>query len=261
MYSSVTQSLQQHQRVRKAQLQISQIKPVFLTYAKSRKLSTTVESFIRHVAIESDIRPAILVIDLDQDDYISAEVLEIASDWVCDYVCVHPYKYNTNGPDIGEKYYSVQDAAWVALRKTLHAVAEDASIQYVMWLEDDLQFSSQFVKFLEETEVPDNAGMVSLYLPNDGHASRKLTNLNLVDPTKFYGTQCVIFPKRALMLMLNKEVTIRSNIAPGYDIQWSRAMKDIGLKIYESKNSYVQHVGESLLHPEKEVHHSTCFVH
>lgn len=232
-----------------------EIQPVILTYAKSSNLSEMMGGYPFGLGYDP-----ILVVDLDQDNLLHREVV---STWDFRRVYLHPYEYYTDGPSSSEKYYSVQGAAWYALNKAYILSTEDKSlgIKYVLWLEDDLEFSSEFVSFIQKLEVPQNTGFISFYLPASGHSTRKRGGyLDNIDPNKFYGTQCLLFPIEPLGRLLSTQIDARNNIQPGWDIQWSRQLHKLGYKLYESNASYIQHIGKSNLHPEKTLHTSAVFI-
>ena len=71
----------------------------------------------------------------------------------------------------------------------------------------------------------------------------------VIDPHKFYGTQCVLFPRRPLQEIVANWDEIKRRIPPGYDIRWSRFLGERGYKLYGTEHSYVQHLqAESRLH-------------
>jgi hypothetical protein len=84
--------------------------------------------------------------------------------------------------------------------------------------------------------VNPDAGLLTLYLPGNEYGS------TVIDPHKFYGTQCVLFPRRPLQEIVTNWDEIKRRIPPGYDIRWSRFLGERGYKLYGTEHSYVQHL-------------------
>jgi hypothetical protein len=156
-------------------------------------------------------------------------------------------------------YESIQHAAhrtlWLGLEQ-----AEKVGAGYVLFIEDDVIFSSQFQAQLAGMRFPPNMGMLTPYLPGTGHPMTGKTTRE-VDIDCFYGTQAILFPVTALRYLRNTEPTWTREFSPGYDIRWSRAMRNLGFTVHQTEKSYVQHIGRaSRLHSDDRFHESGVFV-
>lgn len=167
-----------------------------------------------------------------------------------------PRKMRIHARCMDNAYHSVQHAANEALSFGLENCPEDG---YVLFLEDDVIFSSQFHSYLEDMEFPDGCGMLSLYLPGGGHPT--ITTSGAVNVDAFYGTQAVLFPYKALKELMDTEITWMQKYGAGYDIRWSRGMRDLGYSVNQTEVSLVQHIGEnSRLHGDGRYHRTERFL-
>ena len=137
-------------------------------------------------------------------------------------------------------YDSVQNGMGSILARALQETREGDAI---LFLEDDIVFSTRFLQTLQALDMPDDAGFISLFQPGTGYGSR------VIDPGRFYGTQCVLFPRRAVQEMVDHWDLLINNFLPGYDIRWSRFLASRGYRLYCTDRAYVQHIGRySALH-------------
>jgi hypothetical protein len=84
---------------------------------------------------------------------------------------------------------------------------------------------------------------MSLYQPGAGYGS------HVIDPNRFYGNQCILFPRRVVQEMVDHWEEMMTNFLPGFDIRWSRFLASRGYRLYCTDRSYVQHIGkDSALH-------------
>jgi hypothetical protein len=209
---------------------MDRVVPLILTCDRDA-LREFVASFHR---VRTAMEEPIVVIDMSTVERLSAEYLTLIASMEPRAVFVH-------GRESGMKSYdSVQFGIGFVLAK---AVAETAESESILFLEDDVVFSSCFVEALQALELPADAGFVSMYLPGDGFGSR------IINPEEFWGTQCILFPRWAVQEMAENWDHLMANFQPGYDIRWSRYLAARGYKLYCTDRSYVQHVGKySTLH-------------
>ena len=149
---------------------------------------------------------------------------------------------------------SIERATMFSLKTAIDNTNQD--IEYILFLEDDVLFSSQFVSRLQqEVELMDyTTGMITLYSPGNTFCNR------IIDPNSYYGTQAVLFPKHVVKSILKDAEFIWANFPALYDIRWSRYIGHIGLKILSTQQSYVQHLGiESRIH-NNAPHQTSVFV-
>ena len=204
----------------------SRVVPLILTCDRDAELTARfVESF-------NAVRPAlarpVVVIDTSAGDKLSARYLSLVAALDPRAVFVHPR-------EPGESVYdSVQEAAGFALAKVLGETREG---DLVLFLEDDVRFSVKFPERLRAVrELASDAGFLTFYLPGCGYGS------SVVAPEKFYGTQCVLFPRPRVEEIVSNWADIKQRLPPGYDIRWSRFLAERGYRLYAAEASYVQHL-------------------
>ena len=148
-------------------------------------------------------------------------------------------------------YDSVQEAVDFAFNRALEETAND---DLILFMEDDIVFSSRFLQELLSMPIEPDTGFVSLYAPGSEYGSHEIR------PDQFYGTQCVLFPRRSIQEIVQNWIEIKTRIPPGYDIRWSRFLGERGYKLYCTNRSYVQHLqSRSRLHNSSS-HVSNSFV-
>jgi hypothetical protein len=130
-------------------------------------------------------------------------------------------------------YDSVQEAANFGFKKVLEETKAD---DLILFLEDDIIFSAYFLKKLHSLRIAHDTGFITFYLPGSEYGAP------VIDPARFYGTQCVLFPRKSIEEIVNNYDDIKSRIPPGYDIRWSRFLAERGYKLYGTDYSYVQHL-------------------
>lgn len=204
----------------------SRVVPLVLTCDRDADLTARfVESF-------NAVRPAtarpVVVIDTSGNEKLSARYLSLVAALDPRAVFVHPREPGQS------TYDSVQEAAGFALSKALAETREGDS---VLFLEDDVRFSPKFPARLRAAgELAPDAGFLTFYLPGRGYGSP------VVPPEKFYGTQCVLFPRPRVAEIVSNWADIKRRIPPGYDIRWSRFLAERGYRLYAAEASYVQHL-------------------
>jgi hypothetical protein len=197
--------------------------------------------------VRHQLKQPTIVIDLSRSPSLSAEYLAAIGSIAPADVFVHPREPGML------PYDSVQEAANFALSVAVRVAAED---DYILFLEDDLLFSSRFAEKVVNTYLGPETGFFTLYLPGDGYGS------DVVDPSHFYGSQCLLFTRHAAAEIVGNIQDMMLNFQPGYDIRWSRFLAHKGYVLYAADHSYVQHQhSASRLHgPGSPPHVSKRFV-
>jgi hypothetical protein len=208
------------------------VTPVILTC--ERDLATMqrfVQSFLQ---VRWALRPPVVLIDQSRSPQLSARYLSLVAAMKPGAVYVH-------APEPGlSAYDSVQAAANLALEWGLRNAAAD---DYLLFIEDDIVFSSHFPRTVTTTYLGPETGFLTLYLPDNGYGR------GVIDPEHFYGTQCVLFTRKAAEEIVTGRDEMMTKFMPGYDIRWSRFLAHKGYVLYSFDRSYVQHLpGHSRLH-------------
>ena len=222
----------------------SPIQPVILTCERDLNVTRQFVSSLR--AIRHEIPAPVVVVDLSGTERLSGEYLALLGSIEPRAVFVHPRE-----PGLSP-YDSVQEAANFALAR---ALAEAGPEDYILFMEDDIYFSSDFTRKLHSMYLGPETGFITLYQPGDGYG------FHIIDPEKFYGTQCLIFTHRAVEEIVEQRDFMMANFWPGYDIRWSRFLASRGYVLYCAERSYVQHIqSASRLHGHTSVHVAHGFV-
>jgi hypothetical protein len=208
------------------------IRPVILTCeGEPSGLRRFVLGFanVRHV-----LNPPVVLIDQSRSPRLSGAYLAQIAALEPEAVYIHPREGD------GSDYDSVQHAANLALALALSAAETD---DYILFLEDDLLFSSQFAEKVSNTYLGPETGFFTLYLPGDGYGS------DVVQPSRFYGSQCLLFTRAAAGAIVAGREEMMARFPPGYDIRWSRFLAHKNFVLYAASHSFVQHQpGLSRLH-------------
>lgn len=138
---------------------------------------------------------------------------------------------------------SVQHAAFFALREAVGMLNDNED--HVMFMEDDIVFSRQFAKAVEEARYDKDMAFYTFYQPHDGYGDDGVVSSDFIHKGYFYGTQCLMFPVETVKLLLGNQELIEQNYPPGYDLRWSRFLDHQKRIAYHSKRSYVQHIGSN----------------
>ncbi|MCA1564735.1 MAG: hypothetical protein LC803_03565 [Acidobacteria bacterium] len=186
--------------------------------------------------VSAGLEPPVVVIDTSHTPKLSAKYLSLVAALAPASVYVHAREEGLSA------YDSVQEAVNFAFRRVLEETREG---DRVLFIEDDIIFSKRFNEKLRTLSIKPDTGLFTLYLPGNEYGS------TVIDPHKFYGTQCVLFPRRPLQEIVANWDEIKRRIPPGYDIRWSRFLGERGYKLYGTEHSYVQHLQTvSRLHGE-----------
>ncbi|HEV2880959.1 MAG TPA: hypothetical protein VGX24_06750 [Pyrinomonadaceae bacterium] len=186
--------------------------------------------------VSAGLEPPVVVIDTSHTPKLSAKYLSLVAALAPAAVYVHAREAGLS------TYDSVQEAVNFAFQRVLEETREGDRI---LFIEDDIIFSKRFNQKLRTLSINPDTGLFTLYLPGNEYGS------TVIDPRKFYGTQCVLFPRRPLQEIVANWDEIKRRIPPGYDIRWSRFLGERGYKLYGTEHSYVQHLQTvSRLHGE-----------
>lgn len=222
----------------------SSILPVILTCERDLSVTRRFVSSLR--AIRREMPAPVVVVDLSGQERLSGEYLSLLGSVEPRAVFVHPREPGMTA------YDSVQEAANFALAR---ALAEAGPDDYVLFMEDDIYFAAGFTEKLHSIYLGPETGFVTLYQPGDGYG------FHILDPERFYGTQCLMFTRRAAAEIVEHRDFMMANFWPGYDIRWSRFLASRGYVLYCADRSYVQHVqSSSRLHGHASVHVAHGFV-
>lgn len=219
------------------------VTPVILTCEADLALTAQFVTSFR--SVRAVLNAPVVLLDLSCAATLSDEYLRLLASLEPTALYTHPAEANMS------QYDSVQEAANLALEMALR---ESAPHDYILFMEDDILFSSRFPEKVVNTYLGPETGFFTMYLPGDGYGSDRL------DPNAFYGTQCLLFTRKAVEQIKNDREEMMTRFWPGYDIRWSRLLADKGYVLYASDCSYVQHLpGTSRLHGQSS-HRSNRFV-
>lgn len=200
---------------------------VILTCPRSQEVvERFVDSYVDRVS--KTLLSPVIIIDLTARPRLPGEYVAVLNRLAPAAVYVHPRV--TDMTEAG----SINDAAFFALRCGLQ---EMDGRHYLLFLEDDVIFSSQFVAFLLQWQMPSDAGFLTLYLPGGEYGD------SIIEPYRFYGTQGVLFPKDSVDVILKNREEMERRFSPNYDMRWAQFLGASGYKLYAAPKAYVQHIG------------------
>jgi SAM-dependent methyltransferase len=208
-------------------VRLDNIQPVVMTCAASMPY---VEEFVKSYRTQiSDALPRpVVVVDLTASSRLPGEYLALISQLRPKAVHVHPR------PPEMSRSESINDAAFFVLACGL---AEMHEREHLLFVEDDIVFSSQILTHLAQLDLPDKLGLLSLYSPGGGYGCE------VIEPYRYYGTQCVLFPREVLQPILDNRMEMERRFSPNYDMRWAQFLGSRGYRICASPKSYVQHIG------------------
>lgn len=178
-------------------------------------------------SVRHALEKPVVVVDISSSPKLSLRFLNLLQSIEPQVVLVHPRRLDVN------IYESIQDAADYALAGAVELGGEN---DLYLFVEDDVIFSSRFVDCLNSAQLGEQAGFLTFYLPGNGYEATE------IDPNQFYGTQCVLFPRHSVELIVREREEMCSKFPPGYDIRWSRFLSAKGYRLYATDHSYVQHL-------------------
>jgi hypothetical protein len=208
-------------------VRLEQVLPVIMTCARDVPL---VERFIdSYVHVVGPHLPApVLSIDLTGGACLQGDYLRALQHLRPAAAHIHPRLSEGTDKD------SVNDAAFFAIAAGLHEMRDR---EFLLFLEDDTVFSSEFIPFLSQLQLMPDVALYTLYQPDRGYGSE------VVDPSRFIGTQCVLFPKWAVSMLLAHREEMEQRFNPNYDVRWGGFFGSRGLEVRASPRSFVQHIG------------------
>ena len=211
---------------------MERIVPVILTCGRDVAVTRQFAASFREVSHVLD--PPRAWVDLSASPRVGADYLAVLASLAPAWVEFHPR-------EPGQSVYdSVQEAATLALARVLPETGPDDTI---LFLEDDIIFSTGFAEMISTTRLAGDAGFLTLYTPGHGYGTAPL------NPDQFYGTQAVLFSRAGAADIVEHQAQMQAEILPGYDIRWSRWLAQRGFRLYATADSWVQHVGsQSRLH-------------
>jgi hypothetical protein len=209
------------------------ITPVILTCARNLSyMQQFVESYEANV---SELLPApVIVADITASPMLPAAYVAMLARLRPRSVIIHTKPLELSDGD------SVNHAAFFCLQQAL--LHQRSGETHVLFLEDDIIFSSQFAKGVYEANFTSDAAFYTFYQPHDGYGS-EIISTEKIHNGYFYGTQCIMFPTWTVVELVNHQGEIEKTYPPGYDLRWSRFLNHRGLVAYTSEVSYVQHIG------------------
>ncbi len=220
------------------------IVPVILTCDRGPStFPDFVESF---ETVRDTVAPPVVIVDISASCRLSAAHIALVGQLAPRSVFIHSRLAGAS------QYDSVQDGACFALQCALQ---ETGSRSAILFIEDDVVFSSHFPEALRSAPRDESVGFFTFYLPGMGFGG------DPVPSERFYGTQCVLFPRSSVELLIENYAQVSTEFPPGYDIRWSRFLAAQGRQIRAPVSSYVQHLGVvSRLHGNRGSHQSACFL-
>jgi hypothetical protein len=245
-----------HQLWRFARKNNLRIRPVILTCEEQfESKKNFIESFQK---IKDNFERPVIFVDNFLEKEPSKEYLELL-DKLNPEKIFYIKKYERS-PD---RYSNIQRFAISELFEKSLPYIKDA----MLFLEDDVIFSSKFADVIKKIRFPKNTGFITLYSPYHEYLPLKGNGLlQKVDHKKFYGTQAVLFPKNVIeRLKCNFEnlskVKPEYGHAPGYDHNWAYFLGGENYELFATNNSYVQHMqGSSRLRQNAIIHTSYKFI-
>ena len=196
-----------------------------------RDVSLTERFVSSYLTVQAGLARPLVVVDISASPGLSARYLSLIASLDPRAVVIH-----SREPD-QDLYNSVQEAVNLGFQ---YALKEAGPNDLILFIEDDIVFSSRFLAGLKTVEVQSDVGFISLYQPGNGYGAREIA------AGQFYGTQCVLFPRKAAAEIADNWEELKKYIPPGYDIRWSRFLGERGYKLLCTDYSYVQHIGSAL---------------
>jgi hypothetical protein len=222
---------------------LDSILPVVMTCARDATLTGQfVQSYAQRIG--GALPPPVISVDLTAGTKFPGVYMSFLDRLSPEVVSVHPRL-----PGVTERE-SINDAAFAVLAS---GMAEIGDRQYLLFVEDDVRFSERFIPHLSQLRLGRDAGFYTLYQPFGGYGS------DVIDPRRFFGTQCLLFPRGAVAELLTERVPRDREETTTYDLQWARSLELSGYKLYGALESYVQHI-EAPSRYGSGSHHADTFV-
>jgi SAM-dependent methyltransferase len=208
-------------------VRLEAITPVILTCARNIPLvERFVDSFVAHVG--QALAGPVVVVDLTASCRLPGDYWPLIGRVSPSAVYMHTRPYGMSDKE------SINDAAFFSLACGMQ---EMGGREYLLFMEDDILFSSRLITYLTGLHLESDAGFHTLYLPGGEYGSA------VIEPYRFYGTQCLLFPKHSVQLILDNREEMERRFSPNYDLRWAQYLGARGFKLYAAPQSYVQHMG------------------
>jgi polysaccharide biosynthesis protein PslH len=216
--------------------------PVILTCDRVHSLTSQFVDSFR--TVQSGLERPVVVVDISASTKLSLEFIKMLEALEPKVIAIHA------PPD--ERFYeSVNDAANFALRTALKEIDDDS---HILFLEDDIIFSSHFLDRLAPVRSESGFGLLTFYLPGHGFGSGRIA------PNDFYGTQCVLFTRNAVEVVVQGREEMDAQFPPAWDLRWARYLGSKGFSLHATEKSYVQHLGTLSRLSGGSQHYSHVFV-
>lgn len=221
---NVTGSVAEAHRIR-----LEDIQPAVMTCAASMPyVRDFAASYQKHIG--SRLPSPAVVVDLTASNRLPSDYLSLLMELEPRALHVHPRVSNMSAKD------SVNDAAFYVLACGL---SEMQDRKYLLFVEDDVVFSSQLIDYLSTLELSERLGLLTLYSPGSGYGSE------VIRADQYYGTQCLLFPRTVLQPILDNRSEMEHRFSPNYDLRWAQWLGLQGFEIRASAMSYAQHIGRN----------------
>jgi hypothetical protein len=213
---------------------IKRVCPVLLTCARNLTYSqVTSMSYEEHVG--GWLPPPMVVVDITAGSVLPAPYLNTLVRLKPRCVSIHNKQSGMCDGD------SVNHAAFFALQQAMSMLNDGED--HILFLEDDIVFSSQFSKALKEARFDQDMAFYTFYQPFKGYGEGDVISSELINSGHFFGTQCIMFPVKSVELLLKNQAYIEKHYPPCYDLRWSRFLDNQQRVAYTALKSYVQHIG------------------
>ncbi|MBM08020.1 MAG: hypothetical protein CMF69_00350 [Magnetovibrio sp.] len=141
-------------------------------------------------------------------------------------------------------YYRVQ----MIMTKDFPEWALEYSDGPIIFMEDDIEFSSQFGKAIKECSSFVQEGLadfITLYSSREYSLNKRLKSYKFLQPFNgydYYGNLCVVFSRKVLESLKKNKHKVRDVCPNCWDVRWGRYMHDKGFKMYVTRTRYVKHL-------------------
>ena len=132
--------------------------------------------------------------------------------------------------------------------------------EFMLYLEDDISFSSKFCEVLRKIKIPQDAGIVTFYSINEGYGPINRYFMYEVQNPCLVGAQALLLPKQIVELCARSGQDMAKLNLAGWEMKFTAFVKNSGYKLYATYYSYVQHQLTSRLHPSNWLHISNRFI-
>ncbi len=147
------------------------------------------------------------------------------------------------------------------LMHRIFALVDDDIQDAMLFLEDDIIFSSQFNNIIKRLALDQQTGFITLYSSFHEYFPTKTNGvLHTIKHHSFYGTQAIVFPKKSVQVMKKYSQKVE-RLPVWHDHKWAYLFNEMGYDILATNNSYVQHLdGKSRLRDDTSSYTSYKFI-